>query len=59
MTFIVNDDDIRIERLPDDISVYPGHGDVTNLKKEKEEFAVFNSRPHHPELCGDVLWLTS
>ncbi len=45
--------------LPDDTQIYPGHGDFTVLKKEKDEFAVFSSRPHNPDLCGDVLWLSS
>ena len=45
--------------LPDDTAVYPGHGETTLLKKEKEEIAVFNSREHDSELCGDVLWLSS
>jgi len=45
--------------LPDDTPIHPGHGESTVLKKEKEEFAVFSSRPHDPNLCGDVLWLSS
>ncbi len=45
--------------LPDDTVVYPGHGPDTILGKEKEEFRQFSSRPHNPDLCGDVLWLTS
>ncbi len=49
----------RLFVLPDDTQVYPGHGDSTVLKKEKDEFAVFSSRPHPPGLCGDVLWLSS
>ena len=49
----------KIFVLPDDTQVYPGHGDPTVLKKEKDEFAVFSSRPHDPHLCGDVLWLSS
>jgi glyoxylase-like metal-dependent hydrolase (beta-lactamase superfamily II) len=49
----------KIMILPDDTLVYPGHGDATVLKKEREEFAVFSSRPHDPELSGDIVWLTS
>jgi len=49
----------KIFVLPDDTEVYPGHGDSTTLKKEKQEFAVFSSRSHDPDLCGDVLWLSS
>jgi len=45
--------------LPDDVEVFSGHGDPTVLKKEKEEIAVFKSRSHAPDLCGDVLWLSS
>ena len=49
----------KIFVLPDDTQIYPGHGDITNLKKERDEFAVFESREHRPDLCGDVLWLKS
>ena len=49
----------KIFVLPEDTQIYPGHGDSTVLKKEKDEFAVFSSRPHNPNLCGDVLWLSS
>ena len=49
----------KIFTMDDDTQVYPGHGDSTVLKKEKDEFAVFSSRPHKPNLCGDVLWLSS
>jgi len=47
----------KIFVLPDDTRIYPGHGEITNLKKEREEFDVFESREHSPDLCGDVLWL--
>ncbi len=45
--------------LPEDTTIFPGHGDSTTVKKTKEEFAVFSSRPHGPDLCGDVLWLST
>ena len=45
--------------LPDNTQIYPGHGDSTILKKEKAEFAIFSSQPHHPNLCGHVFWLSA
>jgi glyoxylase-like metal-dependent hydrolase (beta-lactamase superfamily II) len=49
----------KLFTLADDTQVYPGHGEPTTLKKEKDEFATFSSRPHRPDLCGDVLWLST
>ena len=49
----------KIFVLPDNTRIHPGHGDSTVLQKEKEEFAVFSSKPHSTKLCGDVLWLSS
>ena len=49
----------KIFVLGDDTVIYPGHGESTFLRKEKEEFAIFSSRPHNPDLFGDVLWLSS
>jgi hydroxyacylglutathione hydrolase len=45
--------------LPDDTRVLPGHGESTVLQKEKAAYASFAARPHKPDLCGDVLWLTA
>ena len=55
---IVKSIETKLFVLPDDTEVYPGHGDATVLGKEKKEFAVFASKPHNPNLCGDVLWLS-
>lgn len=49
----------KIFIFPDDTHVYPGHGNSTTLKEEKRAFEIFSSRPHKPNLCGDVLWLSS
>ena len=49
----------KIMVLSDDTLIYPGHGDSTALKKEREEFGFFSSRSHDPNLCGDIVWLTS
>ena len=49
----------KIFTLPDDTQAYSGHGDSTVLKKEKAAYAVFSSRAHDPNLCGDVLWSSS
>jgi hydroxyacylglutathione hydrolase len=46
----------RLYPLPDDTVVYPGHGDDVTIGRSKEEYAVFASREHPPDLCGDVLW---
>lgn len=46
----------KILVLPDDVRIYPGHGEPTILEKEKNEFVIFSSKPHAPNLCGDVLW---
>ncbi len=49
----------KILTLPDDTVILPGHGDSTTVKKSREEYAVFTSRNHAGDLCGDVLWLSS
>ena len=46
----------RLFILPDETEVYPGHGDGTTIGRAKQEYAVFASREHPEDLCGDVLW---
>ena len=48
----------RLYVLPDETLVLPGHGDDTTIGASRREYAVFASRPHPPDLCGDVLWET-
>ena len=49
----------RLLVLPEETVVYPGHGDGTTIGTAQQEYAIFAARPHPPELCGDVLWLSS
>lgn len=49
----------RLYTLPDETPVLPGHGEGTTIGRSGEEYAVFASRSHAPELCGDVLWESS
>ena len=42
--------------LPDDTAVYPGHGLDTTIGSSREEYQVFASKPHAPDLYGDVTW---
>jgi glyoxylase-like metal-dependent hydrolase (beta-lactamase superfamily II) len=46
----------RLHTLPEDTAVLPGHGDNTTIGDSKREYAVFASRSHPPDLCGDVTW---
>jgi len=49
----------KIFTLADDTEVYPGHGDGTIVKKERQAFETFSSKSRDPNLCGDVVWLSS
>jgi hydroxyacylglutathione hydrolase len=49
----------RLYVLPNDTLVLPGHGDDTTIGASRREYSVFASRPHTPDLCGDVLWETA
>ena len=48
----------KIMVLPDETEIYPGHGEPTTLKRERDEFIPFSSQPYDLGLCGDVLWLS-
>jgi hydroxyacylglutathione hydrolase len=45
--------------LPDETLVLPGHGAGTTIGASKAEYAVFASKPHPADLCGDVNWAQS
>jgi hydroxyacylglutathione hydrolase len=45
--------------LPDETTVWPGHGTNTTIGASKAEYAVFAAKPHAPDLHGDVNWLNS
>lgn len=46
----------RLLVLPDDTLVHPGHGDDGTIGQSNREYAVFASREHPADLCGDVTW---
>ena len=45
--------------LPDDTTIWPGHGAISTIGASKQEYAVFAAKDHAPDLCGDVNWLES
>jgi len=47
----------KIFCLPNDTVLFPGHGDSTTVKRAREEYAAFASRPRGTDICGDVTWL--
>ena len=46
----------RLFVLPDELKVYPGHGEATTIKEAKRQYEVFSTRPQNPNLYGDVVW---
>jgi glyoxylase-like metal-dependent hydrolase (beta-lactamase superfamily II) len=49
----------KLLTLPDDVLVYPGHGDDTTIVEAKRRHAVYTSKDHPAGLFGDVDWLES
>ena len=54
-------DNIESKLLPleDGTAVYTGHGPDTMIGDARKQIAVFNSKDHPNDLCGDVEWLKS
>jgi glyoxylase-like metal-dependent hydrolase (beta-lactamase superfamily II) len=46
----------KLFALPDDTLIHPGHGDGGVLGQSKRDYAVFASKEHPTDLCGDVTW---
>jgi glyoxylase-like metal-dependent hydrolase (beta-lactamase superfamily II) len=42
--------------LPDDTLVHPGHGDGGSTGQSKRAYAVYASKQHPADLCGNVTW---
>ncbi len=44
----------KLFTLPGDTQVFPGHGEGTNLGREKKAFDAFSAKPRDPNMYGDV-----
>ncbi len=49
----------HLHTLPDDTTIYPGHGTRTTIGASKVEYSVFASKSHDADLHGDVDWAKS
>lgn len=43
--------------LPDDVTIYPGHGENVTMARAKSEYAAFVARETPADLFGDVTWV--
>lgn len=46
----------KLYELPDDTTIYPGHGSTTTIGASKAEYAIFAAKEHPADLHGDVTW---
>lgn len=58
LTLIIKSITEKLLPLEDTVTFYPGHGDDGLLATAREEYSIFESKQHAPDLCGDVLWLS-
>jgi glyoxylase-like metal-dependent hydrolase (beta-lactamase superfamily II) len=49
----------RLLPLEDELLVWPGHGDTTEIGRARAEYQQFTMRQHRPDLAGDVTWDTA
>lgn len=49
----------KLLTLPDDVLVYPGHGDDTTIVEARRREAVYASKEHPADQFGDIDWLES
>lgn len=46
----------QLHPLPEEVQVWPGHGDTTTIGRSRQEYQLFAARPHRADLHGDVSW---
>ncbi len=49
----------KLLTLPDDVQVYPGHGDDTTIAEARRRHDVYASKSHPADQFGDIDWLES
>jgi glyoxylase-like metal-dependent hydrolase (beta-lactamase superfamily II) len=59
LAIIIRSLEENIFPLADDVQIYPGHGNNTDLEASRSEYKVFANKHHPDTLYGDVLWLSN
>ena len=49
----------KLLALPDNVAVYPGHGEDTTISEAREGIRVFDSKSHPADFSGEVNWRNS